>query len=27
MYVVQDGKWVRWEDSAFKSGARKLAWQ
>jgi branched-chain amino acid transport system substrate-binding protein len=27
MYVVQDGKWVRWEDSEFKSGARKLPWQ
>ncbi|HUV08744.1 MAG TPA: branched-chain amino acid ABC transporter substrate-binding protein [Spirochaetia bacterium] len=27
MYVVQDGKWVRWEDSEYKSGVRKLAWQ
>jgi len=27
MYVNQDGKWIRWEDSEFKSGKRKLRWQ
>ena len=24
-YVVQDGKWVMWEDSEYSSGKRKLA--
>jgi branched-chain amino acid transport system substrate-binding protein len=24
-YVVQDGKWVLWEDSEYASGQRKLA--
>jgi branched-chain amino acid transport system substrate-binding protein len=23
-YVVQDGKWVIWEDSEYASGKRKL---
>jgi branched-chain amino acid transport system substrate-binding protein len=23
-YVVQDGKWVPWQDSEYSSGARKL---
>ncbi|MCW2306894.1 branched-chain amino acid ABC transporter substrate-binding protein [Rhodobium gokarnense] len=26
-YVAQDGKWVRWEDSEYASGARKLKGQ
>jgi branched-chain amino acid transport system substrate-binding protein len=24
-YVVQDGKWMVWEDSEYASGKRKLA--
>jgi branched-chain amino acid transport system substrate-binding protein len=27
MYVNQDGRWVNWEESEFKSGKRKLPWQ
>jgi branched-chain amino acid transport system substrate-binding protein len=23
-YVVQDGKWVGWDDSEYQSGKRKL---
>ncbi len=26
-YVVQDGKWVLWEDSEYGSGKRKLTAQ
>ena len=27
MYVNQDQKWVRWEDSEYASGKRKLPWE